>query len=77
MNKKKKVEKIPRKNRKYLDMIVELCKKNNVKLVFLETPSADSWNHKRHDAVEKYAQDNNVLFFDMNYYIDEIGLVDQ
>ncbi len=74
MNKKKKVEKIPRKNRKYLDMIVELCKKNNVKLVFLETPSADSWNHKRHDAVEKYAQDNDVLFFDMNYYIDEIGL---
>ena len=74
MSKSKKVEKIPPKIEKYIDKIVDLCNSKNIKLVLFEPPSADSWNHNRHNEVERYAKKKNLDFIDLNYYIDEMGI---
>lgn len=60
------VANIPEKNLKYLDKMVDLCKKNEIQLVLMEVPSADSWNYKKANAVMKYAQDKNLVFLDLN-----------
>lgn len=74
MNKRKEIEVIPDKNKKYLDRIVNLCKSKNIQLILFETPSSDSWNHKRHYEVKKYSDGNNLIFLDLNYHVDDIGL---
>ena len=74
MNKRRKVELIPETNRKYLDKIVDICNKNNIKLVFYELPSADSWGYKRHEEVKKYATEKNIPFIDMNVGIDKVDI---
>lgn len=74
MNKKRKVEKIEEKNKKYIDKIVKLCKDNDIQLVFYELPSADSWGYKRHEEVKKYATENNIPFIDLNVGSDKIDV---
>lgn len=74
MKHKRTVETIYDKNRKYIDKIVELCKENDIQLVFYELPSADSWGYKRHEEVKKYAIEKNIPFIDMNVGIDKVDI---
>lgn len=72
MNKPKKNEIIPKKNKKYLEKIIDLLNKRNIELILLETPSADSWNYNRHNAVKEYAKSKNLKFYDLN--VESIGI---
>ena len=65
---------IPEKPRQYLDKIVELAQEKNIKLVLVENPSADSWSFAKSQAMQKYAQEKNVEFIDLNLKLNEIGL---
>ena len=65
---------IPEKPRRYLDKIVELAQKKNIKLVLVENPSADSWSLAKSQAMQEYAQEKNVDFIDLNLKLNEIGL---
>lgn len=62
---------IPTKCKKYLDLIIELCKKENINIVLFELPSADSWTNKRHETTALYAKEHNVPFLDFNYNTEE------
>lgn len=61
---------MPDINKKYLDKMVELCKKNNTELILFEIPSPDSWNYEKHNALQKYADEHNLKFIDLNLEID-------
>lgn len=58
----------------YLNKIVETCADNNIPLLFVELPSAKSWNYKRHNAVAAYASKKNVPFLDLNINNDDFNI---
>lgn len=66
MRKRKKKTKIDGIPRFYLDKIVSMCKEKGIKLLFVEIPSANSWNYKRHNSVAEYAEQNEIPFLDLN-----------
>lgn len=66
MHKRKKKTKIDGIPRFYLDKIVSMCKEKGIKLLFVEIPSANSWNYKRHNSVAEYAEQNEIPFLDLN-----------
>ncbi len=64
---------IPETSIKYLNMIKEKCKKENITLILTEIPSADSWSLAQSKAFQKYAKDNNLTFLDFNLILDELN----
>lgn len=66
MRKRKRNTKIDPIPRYYLDKIVALCRDKGIQLVFVEVPSANSWNYKRHHTVAQYAKENEIPFLDLN-----------
>lgn len=54
-------------NQKYIEKIVQLCQENDVKLLWVEIPSASSWSNARSKGTQKLADKYNVEFIDMNY----------
>lgn len=65
-------DKIPDQNLPYIKKIIELCKKNNVKLVLVSLPTQRSWQYKKHNTTEKIAKENNLDFIDFN--IVDVGI---
>ena len=68
------IEKVEDINIKYLDKIVELCKKKNIELVLFEVPSPDSWTYERYNGINNYAKEHNLKFIDLNQHLEEIGI---
>ena len=57
------------KNKEYLNKIINLCKKNNIKLMFVKTPAIyNKYSCARLNSVDKIADDNDILF--INYIKD-------
>lgn len=59
-------------NLKYLDKIIELCDKNNVKLVLISTPSQKSWNYSKHIKASEIAEEKGLEFIDLN--MEDLGI---
>ena len=57
----------------YLDRFVALCRERGIQLLFVQVPSANSWNQARHDAVLRYAQRNAIPFIDYNLLGKQLG----
>lgn len=51
---------------KSLDQFVEICQEAGIQVMFMEMPSANSWNMARHRAVADYASSRNISFIDFN-----------
>lgn len=60
------VEDIPDVSRVLLDKLISKCNENGIKMMFMETPTAKSWNYARHNAMVKYAKQKKIDFVDMN-----------
>lgn len=74
MGNSKEKEGIVQENLDILDDMIELCKKNNIKIVFIEMPSATSWSMERHNAVQELADSYSYDFIDFNIIMDDIGI---
>lgn len=74
MSKTNEIRNIPEINLYYLNKMKELCAKKEVLFILFEVPSPDSWNYKKHNALEAYAAKNNLKFLDLNIYNKEIGI---
>lgn len=59
-------EDIPAQSLLYLNKMLDLCNKNNIKVAFVEMPSLTSWNYSRHNAVKQFSDENNIPFIDLN-----------
>lgn len=58
----------------YLDKVIDLCRENNINVLFVYAPSPSTFSYKRHNALQAYADTNNIPFVDMNVLGDEIGI---
>lgn len=66
MKKTERVEEISEANIVYIEKMIELCKQNDIQLIFVRTPSTINWNYAKHNAIEQIAEANNIKFIDMN-----------
>ncbi len=57
---------IPRRNLRHLKHFIQICRKNNIEIVFLELPSASSWNYAKHNFIKNFSIRNNIPFIDLN-----------
>ncbi len=57
---------IPEENKIYFDKIVELCKKNQVRLVVISTPSMVVWNYKKHNGIVALTESYGIEYIDLN-----------
>lgn len=65
----------PEENLKYLNMIVELCKDNNIKLILMKAPSFYPYWYEEYDEfLNDYSKENNLDYYNFINLIDEIGL---
>lgn len=60
-------EEVISKNKNDVLSLVRLCKKNGAEPVLFILPSPSSWNSARHNGAVKFAKENGLEFYDMNY----------
>ncbi len=53
-------------NRSILDQIIRICHDNDMKVVFVSTPSTVNWNMKKHNGIVDYVKDKDITYIDMN-----------
>ena len=58
----------------YLDKIVSLCEKNDIKLLLVSAPSTTNYNAATHEEIARYAGDKGVPYIDFNCLYEEIGI---
>lgn len=59
----------------YLDRMVELCRKNNIRLILIKAPSLYPHWHEEWDVqVREYAEKNNLMYINFLGLTDEIGI---
>ena len=56
----------------YLEEINAFAKEKNAEFLLLTVPRPAGWNKARHDAVENWAEDNDIKYLDLN--IEDIGI---
>ena len=60
---------------KYLDMMTQLCRENDIELVLIKAPSLyPHWYEQWDRQMEEYAEENNLYYINFLEYTDEIGL---
>ena len=62
-------------NMKWLDKILELCKKNNIKLILIKAPSVyPYWYSEYEEQIINYASKNDILYVNLLSRAEEIGI---
>ncbi len=63
-------------NRKYIQEIIDLCKKKNIQLIIFKNPDMD-WDMERYNSVKEIADINGIPYIDFNLksLCDAIGFV--
>lgn len=74
MHRSNKKESIPSINITYLNKIVQLCRQNGSELILYSAPAPKNWTYEKHNAIEFYAENNNLVYLDMNLFADKIGM---
>lgn len=60
---------------KYLEMMTELCRENDIELVLMKAPSLyPYWYPEWEDQIEEYARDNDLLYLNYLELADDIGI---
>ncbi len=67
-------EPLPGINRWFLKHIVSVCKKNDIEVLLLSTPSVKNWTSLKHNTCEDLAQELDIPFLDMNQMREEVPI---
>lgn len=57
---------LPEVTIQYLEKIQELCQKNDTKLVFVTAPTCEYWDGAKASAVQQYANQHDIIYWDFN-----------
>ena len=61
-----KLYQLPEVTIQYLEKIQELCQKNDTKLVFVTAPTCEYWDGAKASAVQLYANQHDIIYWDFN-----------
>jgi hypothetical protein len=60
---------------KYLDMMRELCEKNNIEFVLIKAPSLyPHWYEEYDNQIKEYANKNELDYYNLKEVVNEVGL---
>ncbi|MFR9207164.1 MAG: hypothetical protein ACLVKR_02045 [Lachnospiraceae bacterium] len=65
---------ISSRNKRYVESIINFCRKNNAELILYSTPSTKNWNYMRHNAIKKLADELKVEYIDVNLLQNEVPI---
>lgn len=65
-------EDLLKEEKETFERIVHLCSQNNVKLLLAKIPTP-IWRQNYHDLIEEWAEEFDLLFVDLNEYLEEMG----
>ena len=57
----------------YYDKTIDLCKENNIDVLLTWAPSPIHFSYDKHNAMQQYADKNNIPFIDMNI-LDDLNI---
>ncbi|MBR5427091.1 MAG: hypothetical protein IK118_01975 [Clostridia bacterium] len=66
MTKSEKVRTVSSANRNYVIRFRDYCEKHGAKLILISTPSTRNWNMKRHNGIQKLADELKLEYYDLN-----------
>ncbi len=66
MKENKKNINIPEENIYYLEKIIDICNKNNIKLILMSIPSMKSWDYSKDEYIKKLSIYYNLEYIDLN-----------
>ena len=69
------IQEIPKDSVNAILSIAEICRENNIELVFFKAPVSD-WTRNDSAVVKRFLNENNLNYLEMNDYLDEIGIDD-
>lgn len=61
-------------NQYYLEQMIHLCKKNNVTLILVSTPSIKNWNDAKHNGIQAIADQYHLEYVDLNLLPDQVNI---
>ena len=53
-------------SKNYMEKIIELCKENNIEILFTKIPTTEFWVEEQHNAMVEYCKEKNIPFVDMS-----------
>lgn len=59
-------------NLEYFEMIIDLCKNNDIKLVLVSFPTQTAWSYKKHNGIVELTEKYNIDFIDLN--LENLGI---
>lgn len=65
--------KIPSKCEKYIDKIIELCKENDIEIIFISLPN-EYCSEEKNTITTQFAKEKGIEYINLNEKIDEIKL---
>ncbi len=74
MEESENVEYISFLNKIYINIIASTCKQQDIKLVFLSTPSTMNWNMRKHNRMEKLSEELGTDYLDLNLAHDGFSI---
>lgn len=70
MEKKKEKKKILDIDKYYIELILDLCKENDIEVVLLSTPSMKSYNYAKYVRMKDFSKEHGLEYIDFNLDID-------
>lgn len=74
MRETKDIQEIPEFVYSYMKEIMKMCKEKNAQLLLVSAPSPYNYNYKKHNAIEKYAEENGLRYIDLNMKNKELKM---
>ena len=68
------VRHLPMTQRYFADMIVQLCRENDIQLILYSSPSPVCWSYAMHNGIVAYAEEQGLEFLDFNLMQQELGI---
>lgn len=68
------IQDIPDLNRRCLKDIIDICQKNDAKLIFVGAPTTKNWDYAKHNGVQEFADKHDIEYLDMNLIWKELGI---
>ena len=65
---------IPALNETCLQDMLTLCRENDAQLLLVSTPSTINWNTARHNRIAAFAEENDLVYIDMNTMPKEVPI---
>ena len=67
------IDNIPILSAYFLDMVVDLCQKNDVEVIFITSPDISAQSMAMHNAISAYAKEKGIYYENLNLELEDLS----